>query len=115
MPGMLDVYKSDPLMVVVVHDCECEIDKPCMRGSLEAAFEKIGPGPVLVGSIDIFIVLVRKGKDEFVDCGECTTFDYDEKPSERIAKVGLQIIGAAHNAKSALKWLKADGFFDKCD
>ena len=103
-----------PLSICVVHDNEQGTDRAGMLGALKEAFRKFGDGPVFVGVLDIFVVLVRSGgSDVFV--GVCDTFDYDERPSEVLPRSRMTFLGAARSPAGALQILALNEFFRGAD
>lgn len=110
------LFSICPLEVYVLHDNEHEIDKQGMRDALDEGFEamldeKRGIDELALGCVDIFMILVRTGRDRFL--GPCHTFDYDEKPSEYFLGGDVQYLGHASSARAAFKLLKRDGYFQK--
>jgi hypothetical protein len=115
-----ELCRLHPVTICVVHDNEHETDKADMLTKMEEAFAKVAeargcstgpPVAIHLGFLNIWVVLVIQGENKFI--GPCSTFDYDEKPSEYLQQHDLQHLGVVRSPLGAVRSLRDDGFFRK--
>jgi hypothetical protein len=114
------MLRLHPITVCIVHDQEYEIAKGELKDKLKRSFELMSQRPVALCTLDIWLVLVAQGEDKFIS-GTCDSYDLEQKPSTAIVEslecgdVGLRFTGWFSDAKTAISYLKSDGYFNRDD
>lgn len=120
--AMQKLLQEQPLNMCIVHDCECEINKKGMKAEFADLFNKLtesGIKEVSICNIDIWIVAVWPGNDQFVVTNSDHYSADGDKPSDMIlwhiqdGRGNLRHYGKAMTPKEANRLLKDDGFFQK--